>query len=131
MTILWRHVRRFSSEGDFGATQGGVQDMKSARELIDNGRVPPAESFLVEGMFSEHDLPLSGGTCERLLCLRGAVGVAPTLDGETSGWMQVGLSSTIDPDAYQRPPLTLIATVDVSGSMGWHYTPIITNTHPL
>ena len=111
----------FGGPGDFGATQGGVQDLGLARALIESGRVPPPEAFVVEGMFSEHDLGLSGQMCERTLCLRAAMGVAPTLDGTSSGWLQVGLSSTIDPDTYERPSVTLIATVDVSGSMGWDY----------
>jgi Ca-activated chloride channel family protein len=109
------------SAGDFGATQGGVQDMGFARELVASGQVPPPEAFVVEGMFSEHELGLAGDACERVLCLRTAVGVAPTLEGDPCGWMQVGLSSTIDPDTFQRPTLTLIATMDVSGSMGWDY----------
>ena len=107
--------------GEFGATQGGVQDLGLARELIAAGRVPPAEAFVVEGMFSEHELGLSGDPCDTLLCLRTAIGVAPTLDGETCGWLQVGLSSSIDMETYERGSLTLIATVDVSGSMGWEY----------
>ncbi len=109
----------FGSE--FGATQGGVQDMGFARELIASGQVPPPEAFVVEGMFSEHELGLSGEACERVLCLRSAIGVAPTLEGKASGWLQIGLSSTIDPDTFERPSLTLIATMDVSGSMGWDY----------
>lgn len=107
--------------GDFGATQGGVQDMGAARELVASGQVPPPEAFVVEGMFSEHELGLAGEACTSLLCLRSAVGVAPTLDGEPSGWLQIGLSSTIDPNTFERPSLTLIATMDVSGSMGWDY----------
>lgn len=110
-----------SAAGDFGATQGGVQDMRFARDLVANGQVPLPAAFVVEGMFSEHDLGLSGAPCETLLCLRSAVAVAPTLDGEPAGWMQIGMSSTIDPEAFERPSLTLIATVDVSGSMGWSY----------
>lgn len=111
----------YGSGGGFGATQGGVQDMSLARDLIAQGQVPPAEAFVVEGMFSEHELGLDGPACDTLLCLRGALGVAPSLDGEPSAWMQVGMSSTIDPDTFERPSLTLIATVDVSGSMGWGY----------
>lgn len=107
---------------DFGATPGGVQDMSFARELVANGQVPPPEAFLVEGMFSEHDLGLAGAPCPTLLCLRSAVAVAPTLDGEPSGWLQIGMSSTIDPEAFARPSLTLVAAVDVSGSMGWDYS---------
>lgn len=110
-----------SSGAEFGATQGGVQDMGFARELIAAGQVPPPEAFLVEGMFSEHDLGLAGEPCDTTLCLDAALGVAPTVEGTASGWLQVGLSSSIDPDTFERPSLTLIATVDVSGSMGWRY----------
>lgn len=108
--------------GDFGATQGGAQDMGLARQLIDNGRVPPEEAFVVEGMFSEHELGLTGDACERTLCLREAMGIAPALDGSPRGWLQVGLSSTIDMDTFVRDDLLVIACIDVSGSMGWEYT---------
>ncbi|MBN2497832.1 MAG: VWA domain-containing protein [Deltaproteobacteria bacterium] len=108
--------------GDLGATPGGVQDMGTARELIQNGQVPPPEAFSVEGMFSEHDLPLEGAPCEETLCLRGALGVAPGLDGQPRAWFQVGLSSGVDPGAFERPSLAIVAAVDVSGSMGWNYS---------
>lgn len=111
----------FDGSGGLGATPGGVKDVQLARETIKNGRVPAPEAFIVEGMFSEHDLPLSGAACTRTLCLRGALGVAPTLTGESSGWLQVGMSSAVNPDTYIRPALTAIFTVDVSGSMGWEY----------
>jgi Ca-activated chloride channel homolog len=108
--------------GGFGATPGGVKDMSLAREYVRNGRVPPPEAFLVEGMFSEHDLPLEGTACTAALCLRGAMGVAPDLDGTPSAWMQVGMSSAVDPESFQRAPQALVLTVDVSGSMGWSYS---------
>jgi Ca-activated chloride channel family protein len=108
-------------DGDFGATPGGVQDMGLARELIAAGKVPPPEAFVVEGMFSEHELGLEGASCESLLCLRSAVAVAPDLAGERAAWFQVGMSSNINGETFERPSLTLIATVDVSGSMGWSY----------
>lgn len=110
------------SAGGFGATQGGVQDMGLARELIANGIVPHPEAFPVEGMFSEHELGIVGPSCAHRLCLRVALGVALTLDGEPSGWVQIGMSSTIDPERFERPSLTLVLTVDVSGSMGWDYS---------
>lgn len=106
---------------EFGATTGGVKDLGLARALIQGGRVPPAAAFPVEGAFAEQDLPLTGAACSRTLCLRGALGVAPQLDGAQAGWVQVAMSSNIDPQAYVRPSLTIIATVDVSGSMGWNY----------
>lgn len=111
----------FSSGGRFGATPGGVQDMGLARALVEEGRVPPPEAFVVEGMFSEHDLPVEGGACGDLLCVAAAGGVAPNLAGDTRAFAQIGLSSTVDPEAYERPSLSVIATVDVSGSMGWRY----------
>jgi Ca-activated chloride channel homolog len=110
-----------SGPAGFGATQGGVQDMGLARELVASGRVPPAEAFTVEGMFSEHDLPLSGEVSNSILNLRGALGLAPDLAGERAAWIQVGLSSNIDPENFPRPSLSLVACVDVSGSMGWSY----------
>ena len=108
-------------DSDFGATPGGVQDMGLARELVENGMVPNAECFSVEGMFSEHELGLEGEACETTLCLRGGLGLAPDLDGREMAWFQVGLSSSIDIEEFTRPPLTVVACVDVSGSMGWSY----------
>jgi Ca-activated chloride channel homolog len=109
------------TSGDFGATPGGVKDMRYARELIASGVVPPPEALLVEGMFAEHDLGLSGASCTEPLCLRAAGGVAPDRAGEPRGWLQVGMSSNIDPATWQRPATTFLYTVDVSGSMGWGY----------
>ncbi len=106
---------------DFGATPGGVQDVSLARELVELGQVPPAEAFVVEGMFSEHDLPLEGAPCSRTLCLKAALGLAPDASGADAAWAQVGTSSSIDVDDFEPPSLTLIATVDVSSSMGWDY----------
>jgi len=104
---------------DFGATPGGVKDLTLARELIARGQVPPAAAILVEAMFAEHDLGLTGPPCSDVLCLRGGLGVAPGADDTLRGWIQVGLSSTIDPATYVRPDTTFIYTVDVSGSMQW------------
>lgn len=100
----------------FGATPGGVQDMGLARQLIEDGRVPPAAAFTVEGMFSEHDLPLQSAPCHQTLCIDGAIGVAPTLDDQPMGWLQIGLSSTVDPDRFVRPSLTLIALMQSGAS---------------
>ncbi len=105
---------------EFGATTGGVKDLSSARDLVANGQVPPPSALLVEAAFAEHDLPLDGTSCSRTLCLRSALGVAPDLDGKQAGWIQLGMSSNIDPATYRRPPLHVILTVDVSGSMGWN-----------
>jgi Ca-activated chloride channel family protein len=100
----------------FGATPGGVQDMGTARELIANGTVPPPEAFTVEGMFSEHGLPLEGRSSGNVLDVRGALGWQ-----EGAGWVQVGFSSNVDPETYDRPSQALVLLVDVSGSMSWRH----------
>ncbi len=105
--------------GEFGATPGGVKDLRLARDLIAAGKVPPPDAIVVEGMFAEHDLGITGAPCERTLCLRAAAGFAPEVDGTPRGWAQVGLSSTIDPETWQRPSTTFVFVVDVSGSMDW------------
>ncbi|MCK4413142.1 MAG: VWA domain-containing protein [Candidatus Eisenbacteria sp.] len=102
--------------GSFGATPGGTQDLALARELIAGGVVPPADALIVEGIFSEYDLPLEGPECETLLCIRGALGWQ-----DESGWLQLGLSSNVDMESFTRPSLGLVLLVDVSGSMGWDY----------
>jgi Ca-activated chloride channel homolog len=104
---------------DFGATPGGVKDLTLARELIAAGQVPPPDALLVEAMFAEHDLGVNGLACEQLLCLRAAAGIAPDVSGAPTGWVQIGLSSTVDPETWVRPSTTFVMTVDVSGSMGW------------
>jgi len=111
-----------SGGGSFGATPGGVQDMGLARDLVSQGIVPPPEAFVVEGMFSEHDLPIDGPSCQDPLCLRAEMGVAPDGEGLTSAWVQVGFSSNVDPDTFDRPALTLVVALDISGSMGASYT---------
>lgn len=108
--------------GDYGATPGGVKDMSFARALVEQGVVPPPEAFLVEAMFSEHDLPLtSDAECSTLFCTKAAMGIAPDEAGASHAWLQVGLSSTINPETFQRPSLDLVFVVDVSGSMSWDY----------
>jgi Ca-activated chloride channel family protein len=107
--------------GSFGATPGGVQDMGLARDLVSQGMVPPPEAFVVEGMLSEHDLPIDGPPCQDPLCLRAVMGVAPDSEGMTSAWVQIGFSSSVDPDTFDRPALTLVVALDVSGSMGASY----------
>lgn len=113
--------------GGFGANPGGVQDMRFARALVAAGKVPPKDAILVEGMYREHDFPLTGQPCSTVLCLRSAIGVAPDEAGAPRAWLQVGLSSTIDPDTYVRPSQTLVFAVDVSGSMSWDYPNETTN----
>ncbi len=110
-----------SPTGVMGATQGGVQDMGLARALVDAGQVPPAAAFVVEGMFSEYDLGLQGPPPDARLSLTPGLGIAPAADGTSAAWLQLAMSSDLDPDTWQRPTVGIVFCLDVSGSMGWDY----------
>jgi len=108
--------------GQLGATAGGVQDFKVARRIVNNGKLPPLETLLTEGIFSEYDLPLEGPKCEKLLCLTGALGFGPDEHSTDSAWMQIGMSSGLDASKLVRPSLSLVLVVDTSGSMDNPYS---------
>lgn len=108
-----------SGGGGAGATPGGVQDLKLAREKVAAGQVPNVADLAYEGLFSEHDLPVPGPACAEALCVNVGVGLAPDV-GTTSdaAWVQLGLSSGIDLSTFRRQPLNAAVVLDHSGSMG-------------
>ncbi len=104
---------------DMGVTPGGSQDLRYAREIIENGGIPAAEHFTAEGLFSEHDLPLHGEACDDTLCPRGAAAwTDPIGAAEPQMLLQLGFATDVDAENFQRPPLNLALCVDISGSMG-------------
>jgi Ca-activated chloride channel family protein len=108
-----------SSAGDMGVTQGGSQDIKIAREIIEEGGIPGHSYFSSEGLFSEHDLPLSGEDCDEILCPRSAAAVYTPVDEPSERLLvQLGFGTAITADTFQRLPLNLSLAVDISGSMG-------------
>ncbi len=104
---------------DLGATPGGAQDIGLAREIIESGGVPQVSQFTVEGLFSEHDLTLaSPAPCDQVLCLGAAAGLEVGLDdGQRDIFVQLGMSSNIQADSFERQPLNLGIVIDASGSM--------------
>ncbi len=109
--------------GRLGATAGGIQDITFARGVVDEGKIPFTESFVIEGILSEHDLPLELSACAETLCLGAGAGIGIDNSGNEKGYIQVGLSSNIIVSEFERPSLSLIAVVDVSGSMGFQTNP--------
>jgi len=105
--------------GGYGATPGGGQNMDYIRSLIEGGYVPDPELFHVEAIFSEYDLPIEGETGDGILNVRTSNGYAgdPTLPGNGL-YVQMGFSSNIEPDTFERPDLNLSIVLDRSGSMG-------------
>ncbi len=108
-----------SPEGaNLGATPGGAQDIGYARDRVAAGEIPHPNTFTPEGLFSEHDLPLTPqGRCRQLLCVGGeSMPVQLLAQSEVTHLAQLGFSSGLTSD-YRRPPLSLVAVVDRSGSM--------------
>lgn len=105
--------------GSLGATPGGAQDIGYIRTVIEEGYVPLPFHLAVEGLFSEHDLPIGEETpCQQLLCVRTALGRAPVFgSGQMNYFLQLGFSSGLDPATFQRAPLNLVVVLDKSGSM--------------
>lgn len=104
--------------GDMGLTPGGSRDIGLAREKIDQGIVPAPEDFVVEGLLSEHDLPIDGAPCDRVVCARAAVGIAPSFETDRrEAFVQIGFSTNIDGATFKRRPQNVVAVVDISGSM--------------
>lgn len=97
-----------------GVTPGGSQDIGYVRDLIEDGYIPDADSFTAEGLFSEHDLPLDGDACSELLCPDSAASTLPLDDAMV---VQLGFSTSITEDGFERRPLNMGVAVDISGSM--------------
>lgn len=107
------------ASGGAGATQGGVQDLKLAREKVASGLLPAVEDLPYEGLFSEHDLPVDGASCGETLCVRAGAALAPDVAATVdSAWVQLGLASNVDLATFHRQPLNAAVVLDNSGSMG-------------
>ena len=103
---------------DMGVSQGGVQDMLLARDIIEQGGIPARHHYASEGLFSEHDLSIAGEECTELLCPRVAMARIQTVgDSEASLLAQLGFGTNIDAQSFERAPLDLVVAVDISGSM--------------
>ncbi len=101
-------------------TQGGAQDVKHFRSIAlgesNDGGLPQASSFTVEGLLSEHDLVLpSKRDCTQLFCVATHAKASARTTGEH--FVGIGFESGIDGAAYAAEPISLIAVIDRSGSM--------------
>ncbi len=90
----------------------------SARDVIERGGVPSADSITVEVFLAGHDLPASGPPCDALMCARPALAVAPNLaTGHTEYWVHVGMASGLATREFERPPLDMVVLIDKSATM--------------
>lgn len=108
----------FAAES-MGATPGGAQDISFFRDRVAAGEVPHANTFTPEGLFSEHDLPLTTRSkCAQTLCATGeAIAAGLLVQPEVRYLAQLGFSSGLDPKTFKRSPVHLVAVIDKSGSM--------------
>ncbi len=104
--------------GASGISPPGAQDFGLFRQILARGDLPGPETLDAAGFFAEHKLDFPAPECGDVLCLHAALGVMGNLiDGANCTMIQVGMSSPIQPDALERPPLHLVLALDTSGSM--------------
>lgn len=103
---------------DIGATPGGQKDIDQARAVIEAGGVPLPGMIAVEGLLSQHDLPIAGAPCDATLCARPAAAWAPSLEtGKNELYLHLGMLSNRTVSRSARLPLDIVAVVDKSAAM--------------
>ena len=106
-------------------TQGGAQDIDFFRDQVSLAKIPHPDTLTVEGMLSGYDLIIaSDRPCSQTFCLTAEAGPVDLVTMPEAGMlMGLGFNTNIDGKTWQRPPMTLVFTVDKSGSMqGWPLT---------
>jgi len=101
-------------------TQGGAQDIEFFKESIDNGYLPAPAAITSEGFLSEYDLPIAGSeACDQLFCLVSETARTTFIsDAKSDHLVGLGFATNLTYESWERDPLTIIAVVDKSGSMG-------------
>ena len=101
-------------------TQGGAQDIEFFRESVEDGRLPAPGAVTSEGLLSTHDMVLDRkAPCEQLFCLSVEAVKADMISApDMPAFMGLGFATNISAETWERAPLTLMAVVDTSGSMG-------------
>ena len=102
-----------------GLKPGGAQDVGYFRHLVDEGEVPEAALFPIEGFLNEHDTALPAPDFDMFATLHAFLGMLydPQADKPLIA-MQIGLNSAVSPEAIESKHFNLVVVVDKSGSMG-------------
>ena len=104
--------------GSTGISQAGAQDFGLFRQILDDGKIPGPDTLDDLGFFAEHKLDYPAPNCGNDVCMHGMLGIMGNMiSGSNCTLIQIGMNSPIDVKNLQRPPLHLVLSVDVSGSM--------------
>jgi len=96
-----------------GVTVGGVQDIAYARQVIEDGGVPPPDSITVQGLLSEHSIEIATPPEAGLLFSTAAAAWGPHVDAASPlATAVIGFGSTINREIFKRPPLNLALIID-------------------
>lgn len=104
--------------GATGVTQGGAQDFGLFRKILEEGGIPGPDTIEDVGFFAEHKLDYPAPSCGDDLCLHGLYGaMGNMINGANCSLIQIGMNTPLDASTFERPPMHLVLSVDVSGSM--------------
>ncbi len=107
-----------SGSGAAGVSFGGQQDIGQFRSILDDGRIPGAETLDANGFFNEHYAPPPANACSDRLCLTPGLSVGRDwTTGAHQAALQIAVDTNLDPASYPRLPLDLTVVIDHSGSM--------------
>lgn len=107
--------------GSLRVTQGGAQDIGFFRGAAEDLMgLPAAETITSEGLLSDHDLQLAEpAPCAQTFCLSAeAMPISMVTRPEATSLIGLGFGTNLTEDSFKREPVTIVAVVDKSGSMG-------------
>jgi Ca-activated chloride channel family protein len=105
-------------EGDFDAWVEGSQEINFFREQLAAGTVPQPSTITAEAILNPYPLPI-GVTlgCSGNLCFSGAVAESDLLTRPDLLYVAgFSLFQTFKVEEWKRPPLNIVAVVDMSGA---------------
>lgn len=107
--------------GSMRVTQGGAQDINYFRGATAGlVGIPEAGTITAEGLLSGYDLLLAEpAPCAQTFCLSAeAMPVSMVSRPDVTSLVGLGFGTNLTEDSFQRAPVTIVAVVDKSGSMG-------------
>jgi hypothetical protein len=90
----------------------------SIRDVIEMGFVPSLESMDAINLLPKYEMPIAT-RCTTSVCVDSAAAIAPDLNGEMRGWIQLAFGTEADLRPYERPSTTYVMVVNTSEDMRW------------